>query len=78
MGLKEWITGPRPTGRPAGSKPGQENLEHDDSEGMLDPQTAALGDGAVPSSTSGRVTPSARRLDPDAGASETDTQHLPG
>jgi indolepyruvate ferredoxin oxidoreductase len=57
------------------------NLERDvESEGRLDPSTAALMEGAPPASTGGRAQPT-RRARTGAhtdGATETETGHLPG
>ena len=67
------------TGRPGSPSP--ENTEADlENEGRLEPNTAALMDGAPPAGASGRVQPSGGSPDPRAahGPSEDDTQHMPG
>ena len=68
-----------PTGRPGSPSP--ENTEADEElEGRLDPNTAALMDGAPPAGASGRIQPSGGSPDPRTphGPSEDDTQHMPG
>jgi hypothetical protein len=58
-----------------------DNLEQDpELEGNLDPNTAALMEGAPPAGASGRVQPAGPSPDPrpGKGPSEGDVQNLPG
>ena len=67
-------------GRPGGTH-SENTTAYPQMEGHLEPNTAALMDGAPPAGVSGRTGP-----DPDPrhttqgrqGPSETDTKHLPG
>ena len=66
-------------GRPGGRD--VDGLEADTSvDGQLDPNTAALTEGAPPAGAGGRVQPSGTSPDPrqPRGPSEGDVQNLPG
>lgn len=88
MGLLEMLGlgGPRPKGRGGFGRMTQDNLEADEAtEGRLEPPTAALMDGAPPSSASGRHVPHSRGAAEVSaghavghGATEADATHLPG
>jgi hypothetical protein len=69
----------RATPRPGAQS--RDNLEPDEGvEGHLDPNTAALMEGAPPAGTGGRVQPSGTSPDPrpSRGPSEGEVQNLPG
>jgi hypothetical protein len=58
-----------------------DNLEYDaDVEGCLEPNTAALSEGAPPAGADGRTQPSGTSPDPrpERGPSEGEVQNLPG
>jgi hypothetical protein len=58
-----------------------DNLERDEGvEGHLDPNTAALSEGAPPAGADGRIQPSGESPDPrpPVGPSEGEVQNLPG
>lgn len=79
MGLFGWRSH-KSTGGPGAPSP--ENTVADEAlEGHLEPNTAALMDGAPPAGASGRHQPSGSppgyKQEPP-GPSEDDTQHMPG
>lgn len=62
-------------------RPSPENTEADPrSEGLLEPNTAALMDGAPPAGVSGRAQPAGDPWSTGSlsGPTESDTRHLPG
>jgi hypothetical protein len=70
------VTGP---GRPGGAHP-ENPTAYPPVEGRLEPNTAALMDGAPPGGVSGRAgpEPDPKQAGEPSGPTETDTTHLPG
>lgn len=66
-------------GRPGGTHP-ENTTAYPQLEGHLEPNTAALMDGAPPGGMSGRTgpDPDPKAVQSQQGPSETDTKHLPG
>lgn len=82
MRLPRWLTTPlrrRAKGRPGAQD--ADNLEQDsDLEGKLEPNTAALAEGAPPAGAGGRIQPVGRSPDPRParGPAEGEIQNMPG
>ena len=80
-GIRRWLNAlrKRTEGRPGGQDP--DNLESDpEFDGNLDPNTAALMDGAPPAGAGGRTQPVGTSPDPrpSRGPAEGEVQNMPG
>lgn len=79
--LRALLSGRRIATGPGPGRPSPANTEAaPEHEGRLDPNTAALTEGAPPAGVSGRVSPEGEPPGggTEPGHSETDTKHLPG
>jgi hypothetical protein len=81
MSLKRRILGALGRSSPARSVPRSDNTDSDpEHEGLLEPNTAALAEGAPPAGASGRIQPAGESPDPrpPRGPGEGEVQNFPG